>query len=170
MMQRLRSAAAFIAIAAVPAILIAQDRVRAGKAAAPPAAATQAATPVSTAPAAAKAAAPAEIRIERESFTYTGGGRRDPYQSLMRSGDIRPLLSDLKLTAIAFDPDGNNSVAILRDVNTQEQYRVRVGQQLGRMRVSAIRQKAVQFTIEEFGFNRQETLTQSSDSTKVRNP
>jgi hypothetical protein len=88
----------------------------------------------------------------------------------MSSSEVRPLLSDLRLTAVAFDPEGNNSVAILRDTFSRTQYRVRVGQQLGRLRVSAIRQKAVQFTIEEFGFNRQETLPLSSDTTKVRNP
>jgi len=117
-----------------------------------------------------KVAAPSEITIERESFAYSGGGRRDPYKSLMSSSDVRPLLSDLRLTAVAFDPAGSNSVAILRDSYSKTQYRVRVGQQLGRLRVSAIRQKAVQFTIEEFGFNRQETLPLSSDTTKVRNP
>jgi hypothetical protein len=88
----------------------------------------------------------------------------------MSSSDVRPLLSDLRLTAVAFDPAGNNSVAILRDSYSKAQYRVRVGQQLGRLRVSTIRQKAVQFTIEEFGFNRQETLPLSSDTTTVRNP
>ena len=88
----------------------------------------------------------------------------------MSSSDVRPLLSDLRLTAVAFDPEGQNSVAILRDSYSKLQYRIRVGQQLGRLRVSAIRQKAVQFTIEEFGFNRQETLPLSSDTTKVRNP
>ena len=56
-----------------------------------------------------------------------------------------------------------------RDVEVAA-YRVRVGQQLGRLRVAAIRQKAVQFTIEEFGFNRQETLPLSSDTTKARHP
>lgn len=117
-----------------------------------------------------KASVPTEITIEREAFAYSGGGRRDPYKSLMSSSDVRPLLSDLRLTAVAFDPAGNNSVAILRDSYSKTQYRVRVGQQLGRLRVSAIRQKAVQFTIEEFGFNRQETLPLSSDTTKVRNP
>lgn len=117
-----------------------------------------------------KVTAPSEITIERESFAYSGGGRRDPYKSLMSSSDVRPLLSDLRLTAVAFDPAGSNSVAILRDSYSKTQYRVRVGQQLGRLRVSAIRQKAVQFTIEEFGFNRQETLPLSSDTTKVRNP
>jgi hypothetical protein len=117
-----------------------------------------------------RASPPAEIVLQRESFVYSGDGRRDPYQSLMSSSDVRPLLSDLRLTAVAFDPAGNNSVAILRDAHSRTQYRVRVGQQLGRLRVSAIRQKAVQFAIEEFGFNRQETLPLSSDTTKVRKP
>jgi hypothetical protein len=141
----------------------------AGTVGAPAAAATAVA---SAAPkdAAKKATAPTEITIQRESFSYSGGGRRDPYKSLMSSSDVRPLLSDLRLTAVAFDPAGSNSVAILRDSYSKTQYRVRVGQQLGRLRVSAIRQKAVQFTIEEFGFNRQETLPLSSDTTKVRNP
>lgn len=140
------------------------------------AAAGTVATPKTEAPPAApkasgrKASMPTEITLEREVFAYAGNGRRDPYKSLMSSSAVRPLLSDLRLTAVAFDPDGNNSVAILRDSNSQQQYRVRVGQQLGRLRVSAIRQKAVQFTIEEFGFNRTETLPISSDTTKVRNP
>jgi hypothetical protein len=111
-----------------------------------------------------------EITIEREAFAYSSAGRRDPYKSLMSSTDVRPLLSDLRLTAVAFDPDGNNSVAILRDTYSRTQYRVRVGHQLGRLRVSGIRQKAVQFTIEEFGFNRQEVLPLTSDTTTVRNP
>ena len=118
------------------------------------------------------AAMPTEITLQRETFAYSGGGRRDPYKSLMSSSDVRPLLSDLRLTAVAFDPvgPGINSVAILRDTYSKRQYRVRVGQQLGRLRVAAIRQKAVQFVIEEFGFNRQETLPLSSDTTNVRNP
>lgn len=112
----------------------------------------------------------AEITLEREVFSYRSSGRRDPYKSLMSSSDVRPLLSDLRLTAVAFDPVGKNSVAILRDSFSKVQYRIRVGQQIGRLRVSAIRQKEVQFTIEEFGFSRQETLQLGSDTTKVRNP
>lgn len=117
-----------------------------------------------------KSVIPSEITLQRESYAYSGSGRRDPYKSLMSSSEVRPLLSDLRLTAVAFDPAGGNSVAILRDSYSRTQYRVRVGQQLGRLRVSGIRQKAVQFTIDEFGFNRQETLPLSSDTTKVRNP
>jgi len=41
------------------------------------------------------AAAPVLVR---EVFSYEGGGR-DPFLSLLKSGDIRPLLSDLRLVA-----------------------------------------------------------------------
>ena len=113
-------------------------------------------------------AAPTTVQLEREVFSYAAGGRRDPYESLMSSGEIRPLISDLRLTAVAFDPNGRGSVAILRDVTSQSQYRVRLGQTLGRLRVAAIRQKAVIFSIDEFGFSRQETLPLTSDSTTTR--
>ncbi len=113
---------------------------------------------------------PAQITLQREVFDYSGAGRRDPYKSLMNTSDVRPLISDLRLTAVALDPEGDGSVAILRDSFSKAQYRVRVGQQLGRLRVSGIKQKSVQFTLDEFGFNRQETLQLSSDTTKLRNP
>jgi hypothetical protein len=108
------------------------------------------------------------LSIQREVFSYAESGRRDPYTSLMASGELRPLVSDLRLAAVAYDPNGRNSVAILRDVTSQAQYRVRVGQTLGRLRVSSIRQKAVIFSIDEFGFSRQETLPLTSDSTTAR--
>ncbi|HYW33176.1 MAG TPA: hypothetical protein VE869_16865 [Gemmatimonas sp.] len=150
----------------------------AGTVAAGTAATAQAKVPATTVARNAAAAArgmsssanPVEITINREVFDYDRSGRRDPYKSLMSSSDVRPLLSDLRLTAVAFDPAGNNSVAILRDSYSKQQYRIRVGQQLGRLRVSGIRQRTVQFTIEEFGFNRQETLAMAGDTTKVRNP
>jgi hypothetical protein len=120
--------------------------------------------------AAKKSVMPTEVTIQREVFDYNGGGRRDPYKSLMSTSDVRPLLSDLQLSVVVLDKDGNNSIAFLKDDFSKTKYRVKVGQQVGRLRVSAIKQKEVQFTVEEFGFNRIETLTRSSDTTKVRNP
>ena len=117
-----------------------------------------------------KAVMPTEVTLHREVFDYAGGGRRDPYKSLMSTSDVRPLLSDLQLAVVVLDKDGKNSIAFLRDDFSKTKYRVKVGQQIGRLRVSAIKQKEVQFTVEEFGFNRIETLTRSSDTTKVRNP
>jgi hypothetical protein len=86
----------------------------------------------------------------------------------MNTEELRPLLSDLKLVAVALDPTGRNSVAVLRDMSTKEQYRVKVGQEIGRMRVAAIHAKDVVFGIEEFGYSRQESLAMVMDSTKVR--
>lgn len=108
-----------------------------------------------------------EVLINRESYAYPRNGRRDPFVSLMNTEELRPLLGDLKLVAVALDPTGRNSVAVLRDVTTKEQYRVKVGQEIGRMRVAAIHQKSVVFGIEEFGYSRQESLAMS-DSTIVR--
>lgn len=116
---------------------------------------------------AAKGAAHVEVLISRETYSYPGTGRRDPFVSLMNTEELRPLLADLKLVAIAFDPSGRNSVAVLRDVTNKEQYRVKVGQEIGRMRVAAIREKNVVFGIEEFGYSRQESLAMT-DSTKTR--
>jgi hypothetical protein len=135
-----------------------------------PAPAPRAAAPAPATPAApVTAASPAapEVLINRETYSYPDAGRRDPFVSLMNTEEIRPLIGDLKLVAIAFDPTGRNSVAVLRDITTKEQYRVKVGQEIGRMRVAAIHEKDVVFGIEEFGFSRQESVAMN-DSTKVR--
>ncbi len=105
--------------------------------------------------------------VSRETYSYLGTGRRDPFVSLMNTEELRPLFQDLKLVAVAWDATGRNSVAVLRDVTSKMQYRVKVGQELGRMRVASISQRSVLFGIEEFGYSRQETLAMS-DSTKVR--
>lgn len=107
-----------------------------------------------------------EIALVRESFEYHADGRRDPFLSLLKTGELRPMLSDLRLVTVIYDPAGG-SVAILRDVSTKEQYRVKVGQTLGRMRVAQIGTKAVTFTLEELGFSRQEVLA-LNDTTRAR--
>ncbi len=110
-----------------------------------------------------------KVLINREVFSYDGAGRRDPFVSLLTTSDLKPLLTDLKLVGVAYDPRGQNSVAVLRDVTSRDQYKVRVGQTIGRMRVAAIQPKAVIFTIEEFGYSRQELLPIAPpDSSKMR--
>jgi len=138
-------------------------------------------TPAKAAPAKGAAPAPApaaqtnsvsqrggksEIALMRETFAYQAENRRDPFLSLMKTGDLRPMISDLRLVAVIYDPAGR-SVAILRDLQTKEQYRVKVGQTLGRMRVNQIRPNQVIFTIEEIGMTRQEALSMN-DITKAR--
>jgi hypothetical protein len=107
---------------------------------------------------AAQADTTATPALSREVFSYEGGGR-DPFISLLRSGDVRPLLSDLKLVSVLHDGRyPARSVAVLRDVTNRKAYRVRSGDFLGRLRVTAIRPREIVFTVQEFGFERQETL------------
>ena len=123
-----------------------------------------------TASAATRAAAvdtAGQVVLRREVFAYEQGGRRDPFVSLMTVGELRPMISELAISGILIDPTGRNSVAVLRDVSSREQYRVKVGQQIGRMRVARITQKSVTFTIEEFGFSRQQELAMD-DSNQAR--
>jgi hypothetical protein len=108
-----------------------------------------------------------KVVLRREVFAYEPSGRRDPFVTLMTVGELRPMISDLAISGILIDPTGRNSVAVLRDVSSREQYRVKVGQQLGRMRVARITQKAVTFTIEEFGYSRQQELAMD-DSNQAR--
>jgi len=117
-------------------------------AAAPPAAAQQRDT----------GAVPAASLI-REVFAYEGGGR-DPFMSLLKSGDVRPLISDLKLTTVVYDGRfASRGVAILRDITNRRIYRVKTGDIIGRLKVTQIRPREVVFTVQEFGFERQETVS-----------
>jgi hypothetical protein len=131
------------------------------------------ATPASTTgkgaaptPAPSHSEAKSDISLVRETFNYTADGRRDPFMSLMKTGELRPAVSDLKLVTVIYDPAGR-SVAILRDLTTKEQYRIKVGQTLGRMRVASIQPKSVTFTVIAIGTTFQEVLA-LNDTTRAR--
>ena len=97
--------------------------------------------------------------VLREAYSY-GGGTRDPFQSLVNNKDAGPELSDLQLVGVYQDVrSAANSVAIVRDKKSTKRYKLRTGDQVGRLRVAQIRPKDVVFTIEDFGFERQETLS-----------
>jgi len=125
-------------------------------------------TPAMNAPArpATRAANNVDAPVMRESFDYTRDTRRDPFVSLMTTSDLRPTLTDLRLTGILYDLSGRRPVAILRDI-AGGQWRVTTGMTLGRMRVAQIKPKTIIFTIEEFGFNRQDSLI-LGDTSRVR--
>jgi hypothetical protein len=106
--------------------------------------------------------------MTREVFQYDGGGRRDPFTSLTRTGALRPHISELSLVVAIVATNGSKSVATVRDNTTKEMYAIKVGDSLGRYRVVRIDRGKVTFAIEEFGFSRQETLAMG-DTTKVRN-
>jgi len=101
----------------------------------------------------------AAVTFYREVFSYGSEGRRDPFVSLMATGELRPMLADLALVGIIYDESGRNSVAILVDASAGGQtYRKKVGESLGRIKVTRITDNDVTLNVDEFGFDRQETL------------
>lgn len=100
-----------------------------------------------------------ETEVVRETFTYAGGAR-DPFASLITEDKLGPEFGDLILTGVYLDlRRAANSVAVLRDKTNQKGYKLRVGDRLGRLKVAQIRQTDVVFTVEDIGFERQETLS-----------
>jgi hypothetical protein len=114
----------------------------------------------------------AAVTFYRETFSYSSDGRRDPFVSLIATGELRPMLSDLTLVGIIYDDSGRSSVAILVDASAGGQtYRKKVGESLGRIKVTRITDKDVTLNVDEFGFSRQETLLIERDPrTGARRP
>ena len=98
------------------------------------------------------------ITYLREVYNYRGGPR-DPFLALITAGDVGVQVQDLRLVAITYDPRGGASVAVVRAKDNPRAIRLRRGDTIGRLRVLQIRQYAVVFQIDEFGFERQEELT-----------
>ena len=100
-----------------------------------------------------------ETEVLRETFTYAGGAR-DPFASLITQDKVGPEVNDLLLVGVYLDlRRASNSVAVLRDKTNQKRYKLKVGDRLGRLKVAQIRQADVVFTVEDIGFERQETLS-----------
>ena len=101
----------------------------------------------------------APVEYQRELFQYRGG-TRDPFESLVQTNRIGPMIEDLRVVSITIDAlyDGN-SVAIVRNARDTKPIRLRRGDTIGNMRVIQIRPYEVVLKIEEFGFERQQVLT-----------
>lgn len=100
-----------------------------------------------------------EMEMSRETFAYSGG-TRDPFTSLLNLAKSGPEVADLQLVGIYRNlrlPSG--SVAVFREREGGKRHRLRAGDQLGRSRLVEIRERHVVFMIEDFGFERQETLS-----------
>jgi hypothetical protein len=126
------------------------------------AAATPAAEPVATADSTAGAPVTGEAQntaLGRESFSYTGGSR-DPFISLLASAKVGPELPDLLLVAIYYDTRNPGlSVIVMREKAGARKYSLKPGDRLGRMQLREVRPKDAVFTIDDFGTERQTTVS-----------
>jgi len=97
--------------------------------------------------------------LKREVFSYRGGSR-DPFVSLLEGRNVGPELGDLDVVGIAFvSDDAKSSSAVLWDRVNLKQYTAHEGERVGRARVVDIARLAVRFTIDDFGTQREVTLT-----------
>ena len=101
-----------------------------------------------------------EIEVMRETFAYAGG-TRDPFSSLINADKMGPEIADLDLVGVYQDlRSTSNSVVVLREKGKDaRRHKMRVGDQLGRARLTQIRPRDAVFMINDFGYERQETLS-----------
>lgn len=100
-----------------------------------------------------------EIEVMRETFAYAGG-TRDPFASLINTAKTGPEIADLDLVGVYLDlRTPSNNIVVLRERLSSKRHKMRVGDQLGRARLTQIRARDAVFMIQDFGFERQETLS-----------
>lgn len=100
-----------------------------------------------------------EIEVMRETFAYVGG-TRDPFASLIDVANSGPEIGDLELVGVYQDLRSHtNSVVVLREKVSTKRHKLRVGDQVGRARLVRIRPREAVFMIQDFGYERQETLS-----------
>ncbi|NLG62748.1 MAG: pilus assembly protein PilP [Candidatus Cloacimonetes bacterium] len=100
----------------------------------------------------------AEPRLvfDREVFSYSSGGRRDPFKPLTASDD-GPLFDELTLRMIIFSQDPRESLVLVQDV-AGKVHRLRRGERVGNATVVDIGRSRVLFSVNEFGVYRQGVL------------
>ena len=95
--------------------------------------------------------------VERETFYYPGGQRRDPFEPLSAGDELGPRFEDLNLSGIVYSPT-TGSIAVLTDRATGKRYRVWEGDLIGGAKLVRVRASEVDFVVSAFGVSRQETL------------
>ena len=100
-----------------------------------------------------------DLEMSRETFAYSGSVR-DPFNSLLNMAKNGPELADLQLVGIYQNLRAPGaSIAVFREKDGGKRHKLRAGDQVGRSRLVQIRERDVVFMIEDFGFERQETLS-----------
>ncbi|MDQ3426602.1 MAG: hypothetical protein M3477_02105 [Gemmatimonadota bacterium] len=100
-----------------------------------------------------------EIEVMRETFAY-GGGNRDPFNSLINAATSGPEIGDLDLVGVYQNlRSPSDNVVVLREKVGAKRHKLRVGDQVGRARLVRIQPRDAVFVIQDFGFERQVTLS-----------
>jgi hypothetical protein len=102
-------------------------------------------------------AAEPKLSFDREVFSYSAEGRRDPFRPLSGTDALGPLYEDLQLRGIIFSRDPAQSVVAVTD-GTKKMYRLRTGDVLGNARVAEIQPRMVRWQVQSYGMIREEVM------------
>jgi hypothetical protein len=102
------------------------------------------------------------VVYQREVFRYPGGGRPDPFRSLLGAGELGIRLEDITLTGVVHHSDPARSVAVLQQKGTQRPIHARIGERLGPIRLLAIQPGKVEVLVEELGVARRDVIVLDS--------
>lgn len=94
----------------------------------------------------------------REVFRYQAGGRIDPFQPLLRGDDIGVRVQDLSLEGIVYSSSPGASTAIFTLPGAAGRVRLRTGQRVGSVTVTAIHPRRVEVREDQFGVSRPYSL------------
>lgn len=111
-------------------------------------------------------AAGTEVVYRREVFTYPTANRPDPFRSLLDAANLQIRFENLTLLGVVYNPDPQQSVAILSQTGAERRIQVRAGERVGNIRVIAIYPRRIDLLIEEFGVARRESLELNMNNEK----
>jgi type II secretory pathway component PulC len=110
------------------------------------------------APLSAQTARDTAVIYEREVFDYARGARPDPFRSLLTGSELGIRIEDLTVEGIVYHSDPARALVVLAQRGTERRIRARAGDNIGGVRIVAIRPQSVDVVVEEFGIARRETL------------
>jgi|GEM_PF-3805398 len=99
---------------------------------------------------------PADLRFEREHFTYPTVGRRDPFDQYAIGEQGEPDLEELILRGVIYTPTGEG--VILMTDRGGRAYRLKRGMRIGEAVVVSVKPRGALFLIESYGLIRFEEL------------
>lgn len=98
-----------------------------------------------------------KLSFDRETFSYPGTGRVDPFRPQEGTDAAGPLFEDLTLRGIFYFDDPKLRLVSISD-GSRQLHRLRIGDVVGNSRVSAIERDHVRMLVQSYGFVKEDTL------------
>ena len=105
-----------------------------------------------------------KLSFDREVYSYSGEGRKDPFAPLTGTSALGPLFEELSLHGILYSNDPKLSVVLVYD-SGKKPYRLHVGDVIGNARVASVTKTQVKFLVQSYGMIREEVMNMAPRKT-----